>query len=227
MNNSVYFGKPFRIFILVMILLSVVGGYQLSQLIYRISDYYQQRTQKILAMQGSIDDATIALGRQIQEWKDMLLRANDTELYNNHKKGFFEYSNDVQQALLHTISAMQNEHMDTVEIDQLLTDHQTLLSEYLMAKSMLDPRQIDSFREVDKQVVGVDRNLQKQLAAVKAEIRLFSIQQLNETVSAQGNRYLLSLLEASSLLFMALVGFAFASRFQVHATEKTEQISAN
>lgn len=225
MSNSIYFGKPFKIFILAMMLLSFFGGYQLSQLIDRMNDYYQQRTEKILAMEGSINDATIALGRQIQEWKDMLLRANDTELYSKHKKAFFEYSSDVQQALQHTMSAMQNEHMDTVEIDQLLTDHQSLSSDYRMAKSMLNPLQIDSFREVDKQVVGIDRNLQKHLTAVKAEILLFSNQQLNETMPAQGNRYLLGLLGSLLLLFMALAGFAFACRFQVHTAETAEHIS--
>jgi len=213
MKNSVYLGKPFKIFILVMTLSSFFGGYQLSQLIYRMNTYYQQRTEKILAMQGTIDDATIALGRQIQEWKDMLLRSNDTEQYNKHKKAFFGYSGDVQQALMQTIAAMQNEHIDTIEIEQLLIDHQSLQSDYLIAKSMLNPQQIDSFRDVDKQVVGVDRNLQKHLAAVKAEIQLFSKQKLNETMPAQENRYLLGLLEACSLLIMALAGFAFARRF--------------
>lgn len=226
MNNSVYLAKPFKIFILVMTLLSVFGGYQLSQLIYRMNDYYLQHTEKLLAMEGNIDDATIALGRQIQEWKDMLLRANDTELYSKHKKAFFEYSSDVQQALLRTKAAMQNEGMDTIEIEQLLIDHQSLLSDYLIAKSRLNPRQIDSFREVDKQVVGVDRNLQQHIAAVKTEIQHFSKQQLKETMPAHGNRYLLGLAGASSLLFMALVGFAFASRFQVHATGPAEHISA-
>jgi methyl-accepting chemotaxis protein len=226
MNISVYLAKPFKIFILVMALLSVFGGYQLSQLIYRMNDYYLQRTEKILAMQGSIDDASIALGRQIQEWKDMLLRANDTELYIKHKKAFFAYSSDVQQALLNTVKAMKNAGMDTVEIEQLLIDHESLLSDYLLAKSRLNPLQIDSFREADQQVVGVDRNLQKHIAAIKAEIQHFSGQQLNETMPEQGNRYLLGLVGALSLLFMALAGFVFASRFQPHAIGTAEHISA-
>jgi len=225
MNISVYLAKPFKIFILVIALLSVFGGYQLSQLIYRMNDYYLQRTEKILAMQGSIDDASIALGRQIQEWKDMLLRANDTELYSKHKKAFFAYSGDVQQALLNTVTAMKNAGMDTIEIEQLLIDHESLLSDYLLAKSRLNPLQIDSFREADQQVVGVDRNLQKHIAAIKTEIQHFSSQQLNETMPKQGSRHLLGLVGALSLLFMALAGFVFASRFQVHATG-TEHISA-
>ena len=226
MNISVYLAKPFKIFILVMALLSVFGGYQLSQLIYRMNDYYLQRTEKILAIQGSIDDVSIALGRQIQEWKDMLLRANDKELYIKHKRAFFEYSSEVQQALLNTVTAMKNVGMNTIEIKQLMIDHESLLSDYLLAKSRLNPLKMESFREVDQQVVGVDRNLQKHIAAVKAEIKHFSNQQLNETMPAQGNRYLLGLVGALSLLFMALVGFVFGSRFQAHATGTAEHISA-
>jgi len=226
MNVSAYLSKPFKIFILVMTLFSVFGGYQLAQLIHRMNDYYLQRTQMILAMQGSIDDASIALGRQIQEWKDMLLRANDKELYSKHKKAFFAYSSDVQQALLNTVTAMKNAGMDTIEIEQLLIDHESLLSDYLLAKSRLNPLQTNSFREADQQVVGVDRNLQKHIAAIKTEIQHFSYQQLNEAMPEQGNRHLLGLVGALSLLFMALAGVVFANRFQVHATGTAAHISA-
>jgi len=217
MNNSVYLARPFKIFILVMMLLSVFGGYQLSQFVYKMNDQFLQSTEKLLKMEGNIDDATIALGRQIQEWKDMLLRADDKELYSKHKKAFFENSSDVQYALQLTKTAMHDEGMDTNEIEQLLIDHQSLLSDYLMAKSSLNPRQIDSFREVDKQVVGVDRKLQEHIASVKNVIQHFSKQQLIETMPSQWNRFLLGLVVASSLLIMSLVGFAFASRFHIHA----------
>ena len=211
-KDSGGFPKPSRLFIAVALLLSIFGGYQLSHLIDGMDETNLKRTEKILAMEGSIDDATIALGRQIQEWKDMLLRANDIEIYAKHKQAFFKYSSDVQQALMRTKAAMQDERMNTVDIDQLLIDHQTLLSDYLMAKSILNPRQINSFREVDKRVVGVDRNLQKSLAAVKAEIQQFASQRLKAETPTRGNRYLLGLIGTCSLLIMALVGFAFARR---------------
>ena len=199
-----------------MALLSCVGGYYLWKSINGINDYYRQHTEMVLGMQEGIDDATIALGRQIQEWKDMLLRANDTELYDKHKKAFFKYSSDVQLALLNTKSIMQSEHMDTTGIEQVLLEHQSLSSDYVMAKSMLNPREIDSFREVDKQVIGVDRSLQKQLTALRAEIRLFSKRQLDGTIFAQGNDYLAGLFEACSLMIMALAGFVIATRFAGH-----------
>jgi hypothetical protein len=213
MSNSIYLRGPFKIFVLVMVMLSFFGGYLRWHLIYEMNDYYQQRTEKVLAMQNSIDDATIALGRQIQEWKDMLLRANDMELYSKHKKAFFEYGINVQQALLRTKTAMQSEQMETAMVEQLIIEHQTLSSDYLMAKSFLNPREIDSFREVDKKVNGIDRSLQKQLAATRDDIIHFSKQQLDEARSARGNGFLAGLFEACSLISMTLAGFVMANWF--------------
>ena len=214
MNNFIYLGKTFKIFILLITLLSIFGGYQLSQLIYRMNSDYMQRTEKILAMERSLDDTNVALSRQIQEWKDMLLRANDTELYNKHRHAFFDASATLQGAFQHTKWAMRDEGMDTSFIEHMVTDNEVLLSDYLTAISRLNPRQIDSFRDVDKQIFGVDRHLQDDFAALETEIRDFSNQQLNEIMPAQRNRYLLGLLGAISLLVMAILGFVFASLFQ-------------
>jgi methyl-accepting chemotaxis protein len=214
MNNSIYSGKPLKIFIVLITLLSIFGGYQLSQLIYRMNSDYMQRTEKILAMERSLDDTNVALSRQIQEWKDMLLRANDTELYNKHRQAFFDASLTSQGAFQRAKSAIRDAGMDTTFIEHMIDDNEALLSDYLAAKSILKQQQIDSFREVDKQIIGADRHLQNDFAALETEIRDFSNQQLNEIMPAQRNRYLLGLLGAISLLVMALLGFVFASLFQ-------------
>jgi len=214
MNNFIYLGKTFKIFILLITLLSIFGGYQLSQLIYRMNSDYMQRTEKILAMERSLDDTNVALSRQIQEWKDMLLRANDTELYNKHRQAFFDASLTSQGAFQRAKSAIRDAGMDTTFIEHMIDDNEALLSDYLAAKSILKQQQIDSFREVDKQIIGADRHLQNDFAALETEIRDFSNQQLNEIMPAQRNRYLLGLLGAISLLVMAILGFVFASLFQ-------------
>lgn len=226
MQYFVSFTKSFKAFFIVMTLLSIFGGYQLAQLIYRMNDSYLQRTEKILAMERNLDEASVALGRQIQEWKDLLLRVNDTELYNKHRQAFLDFGVGVKDALIRTKVAMQDDGMDTGEIEQLLGEHQSLLSDYLYAKFKLNPRHLDSYLETDKQVIGVDRKLQNHLAVVKIEIQHFSDQRLKETMPAQRNLYLLGVLGASSLLVMALVGFIFASRLQGHETAGAEHFSA-
>ena len=218
MSNSIYLGGPFKRFVLAIVMLSFFGGYLLWHLIDGMNDYYRQRTEKVLAMQNSIDDATIALGRQIQEWKDMLLRANDTERYSKHKNAFFEYSGNVQEALLRTKAAMQSERMKTGVVEQMIIEHKTLSSDYFMAKSLLNPQGTDSFREVDKQVIGIDRSLQKQLDAVRVDIIRFAKQQSDEAIPAHVIGYLIGLFEACSLMIMALAGFVIGNRFAGNKT---------
>ena len=214
MQHSVSLPMHFKTFIVVVTLFSIFGGYQLSRLVYGMNDDYLQRTEKILAMERSLNDATVALGSQIQEWKDMLLRVDDTELYSKHRKAFTVASAEVQEALMRTKIAMKNNGMDTGEIEQLLGEHQSLGSDYVFAKSVLNPGQIKSYLETDKLVIGVDRKLQHHIAVVKTEIQRFSDQQLKKTMPEDENRYLLGFIGALSLLVMSLAGFIFASRFQ-------------
>lgn len=201
-------------FLVLMTLLSVFGGYQLSRLIYEMIEVPLQRAEQLLVIEKDLDDAAIEMGMQIQEWKDMLLRANDAELYSRHRKAFVDSSVDVQHALLRAKTGMQNAGLDAGVIDQLSIEHKSMVSNYMLALAKLDPRQIASSHTVDKQVIGVDRRLQQHLAEVKAGIEQLAQQHLSGTSPGQGRRYWLAgLLGASSLLVMALIGFLYAFRF--------------
>jgi len=213
--NSVCLSKAALVFIVSAALLSIVGGYQLSQLISRVADSSAQRSIHLLEIEESLDDAAIGLGRQIQEWKDMLLRANDAELYSKHQKAFKESSIEVQYALLSAQTAMQQIGMDTAEIDHLIAEHKALIAEYMDAYARLKPSVAESSSRVDKRVIGADRKLQHLLASVKAGISDYAKQQLSGMPQTQGNRYLMiGLLGATSLFFMALRGFALGYSFR-------------
>ena len=151
-----------------------------------------------------------SIGRQTQEWKDMLLRIKNKERFANHQKAFINDSADVQYALLQAKTTMQNINWDTKEIDQLIIEHKTLLSRYILAQSILKPKKMQSANEVDSQVIGVDRNLQKHLATAKANVEFQIKNQVNGALSVIGNRDLLAGVLGISLWFMALIGFGFA-----------------
>jgi len=206
--------RTFTIFLAVVTVVSAFGGYQLYRLIYQMNDFSLQRADQLLEIEESLDRASIALGGQIQEWKDMLLRANDTDMYNRHRKAFMDSSVSVQDALINTKTAMQKFGMDTRIVDQLSDEHKSLVSSYMLAHARLDPRKIEFSHEVDKRVIGADRNLQQHLASVKSDIERLMQQQLSGAISEQAYRYwILGLLGAVSLLVMALAGFIFASRY--------------
>lgn len=221
MQRFVGFPKSFKSFLTLVTLLSIFGGYQLCQLINGTNDKFQQRTYKLLVMERNLNDATIALGQQIQEWKDMLLRASDPELFNKHREAFQASSTRVQGALLRTKLAMKNDRMHTYLVEKLLNEHQSMLSDYLLAKTLLNSQKKDSYLEVDKQAIGVDRDLQKHIAELRTDIEYFSDHELNETVPSRMNLYLIGLLGTMSLLIMSLGGLFFARHFHVNAA-KTE-----
>lgn len=202
-------------FTLIVALLSVLGGYQLSQLVSRVNDSSAQRSVQLLEIEEDLDDAAIGLGRQIQEWKNMLLRSGDKPMYDKHQQGFKEASIAVQYALLKAKNSMQGIGMDTAAIDHLIGEHKSLLSEYLTAHTRLGAMAVESPGTVDRQVVGVDRRLQTEITTVKDGISDFAKRQMFRMPETQGNRYLLiGLLGASSLFFMALLGFVFGRFLQ-------------
>lgn len=211
-SNSVYFSNAFFVFIAAMVLLAIAGGYQLSQLFSQVNDSAAKRSIQLLVIEESLDDAAIGLGRQIQEWKDMLLRANNKELYEKHQKAFKESSIGVQYALLNAKTSMRDIGMGTAEIDQLIIDHKSLLSEYLLAYSNLKPTVEQSSNMVDMRIIGVDRKLQHEIDLVKSDISVYAKLQLNRDPQTQGSRLIMiGLLGALSLSCMALFGFVTAN----------------
>jgi methyl-accepting chemotaxis protein len=209
--GSVSLRKAFLKFLVVIALLSALGGYQLSQLISKTNESSAQRSVLLLEIEEHLDDAAIDLARQVQEWKDMLLRAEDKELYGKHLAAFKEASIDVQYALLSAKQAMEAMGMDTGPIDHLMAEHKSVLSEYLAAYSKLDSRNEGSAGAVDKRIMGVDRGLQRDIAAVKDGISGFAREQLSGALYAESGRYLMwGLLGTVCLFFMALAGFGFA-----------------
>ncbi len=206
--------RVFALFMTAVVALSAFGGYQLSHMTYRVNDFSRQHADQVLGVEEELDDAAINLGRQVQEWKDMLLRLNDSELYAMHRKAFIEASIAVQKSLLRAKAALGGLRLNESEVDQLVAEHKALLARYAAAQLKLNPQRAESSRLVDRQVIGMDRELQRHIVRVRADIELLAKQQLSNGVPAQGRPYLLlGLLGTASLLFMALIGFAFASRF--------------
>ncbi len=219
--------RYFVLFFVAMTLISVFGGYQLARLLNKM----EQRAEKLLVIELNLDDATSALGVQIQEWKDMLLRSGNPELYEKHRQAFQDSSVGVQYAFLRTKEAMQDAGMETGVIDQLSNEHKSLIANYLVAQAKLEPGRDESTHAVDKLVIGSDRSLQQHLALVKEQTEMLVQQQLSGTMPGEERRYWLTgLLGALSLLLMSLIGFVVASCYQEHEAKEdwpTETAQSN
>jgi methyl-accepting chemotaxis protein len=94
--------------------------------------------------------------KQVQEWKDLLIRGQDRELFDKHMKGFTERSAAVNQDLVSLNSHAAAIGLPSTFADKAIAEHDELDRKYLAA--------IKSYRadatsalEVDKAVRGMDR----------------------------------------------------------------------
>jgi len=202
-------------FFILAVCLAVLGGYQLSQLFLEVDVSSAKRSVQLLEIEEHLDDAAIGLGRQVQEWKDMLLRVHDSVQHAQHQQGFKEASIAVQHALLEARTNMLDIGMETTDIDGLIAEHKSLLSEYLQAYSGLKSSETGSGHRVDKRVLGVDRTLQSRIVQVKSAISEYAKLQLARAPQTQGSRNLMvGLLGTVSLFMMAVLGFVYARRMR-------------
>ena len=103
---------------------------------------------------------------QVQEWKDMLLRAGDAGLYEKHKGLFEQRERACAQALEQALRLASGPllwdnftDLDIFEIKQLQEEHKALGKGYRDALVGLDRSNRLSAFEVDKRVMGIDRPL--------------------------------------------------------------------
>ncbi|HEX7404059.1 MAG TPA: methyl-accepting chemotaxis protein [Usitatibacter sp.] len=94
--------------------------------------------------------------KQVQEWKDLLIRGQDRELFDKHMKGFTERSAAVNQDLVSLNSQAVAIGLPSTFADKAIAEHDELDRKYLAA--------IKSYRadatsalEIDKAVRGMDR----------------------------------------------------------------------
>ena len=101
--------------------------------------------------------AQVDFQRQVQEWKNILIRGNDAELYEKHKNAFAERAADVKRLLQQAREQVAALDQPLGEIDALLVAHSTMLAKYNEALTSFDAKDAETGKRVDTLVRGVDR----------------------------------------------------------------------
>ncbi len=139
--------------------LAIVGGVS----IYAVDGLANQATSavttdtKALKLMDSLRRVQTSYQRQVQEWKDILLRGNDSELYAKYYEAFEKRSAEVSQGLSEMRRQAQELGMDTKDIDALLAAHTELHANYIEALKSYNQARPTAGQEVDKLVRGIDR----------------------------------------------------------------------
>ncbi|MBI4741861.1 MAG: hypothetical protein HY777_10010 [Betaproteobacteria bacterium] len=113
--------------------------------------------EKVEKWVGSARSAQVNFQRQVQEWKNILVRGNDAEDYGKYFGEFGAREEVVQSTLGELKLAMNELGADTPRVDSLRSAHKDLGKKYRDALGSFDKGNPNAGQVVDKLVKGMDR----------------------------------------------------------------------
>ncbi len=103
--------------------------------------------------------AQVSFKKQVQEWKDLLLRGQDPEAYDQYFANFEKEEREVQDTLNVLEFEMGKLGMDKSKVDGTIEKHSALGVKYREALKRYDKSNAQSYKIVDRLVKGIDRSL--------------------------------------------------------------------
>jgi methyl-accepting chemotaxis protein len=159
------------------VLFLVVVGAVANKTIGALSTESVAATKRSSHYLDMLAEAALARGgfrSQVQEWKDILLRGNDPELYAKYFEAFEKQNDDVQKRLANILklatAAGMGDLVSAKEIDELRKAHDGMHTQYLTALKSFNPAHATAGQEVDRLVRGLDRPLHEGINALAAKI---------------------------------------------------------
>ncbi len=126
----------------------------------------------------------VSFKKQVQEWKDTLLRGNDPESYAKYRKAFDD-EEKVTQDNLHALSGvMQQLGLQTEKVDGALQEHEALGGKYRAALKAFDGANSESGKLVDKSVKGIDRAATNAIDVIVSDIQASAEARSQENAAA-------------------------------------------
>jgi len=127
---------------------------------------------KTIAFAKNVDiarDAQVHFKRQVQEWKNVLIRGHRPVDYAKYWT-LFETEEATTQTLLNELR--QRDPGEASPVDSLLTELRTLGQRYRAALASFDASDPTSYRAVDTQVRGMDRPPTDEMTALVARLQV-------------------------------------------------------
>lgn len=150
-------------------------------------------------------DAQVHFKREVQEWKDVLLRGHQVADYAKYWS-LFEKEEAKTEALLEEIKS--RDPSEAGEVAELLTALRSIGERYRAAIVHLDSADPISYRTVDREVRGMDRPLTEQMSAqvTRLQQRMAALgTRMSATNQAEMSRLRLAVIAAALLGMLAMV----------------------
>ena len=174
MNVRTKFALALTLILVVNLAAGLHGLQRYKQAAARSSDLYE-RTSEIVTLSLS---AQVHFKKQVQEWKNVLLRGTDAGQYATYLSQFEEQENRTREAMERLMQRLEQNPDAQRTAAAFLRAHSRLGNTYRDALSHYHQDDPDSYRRVDELVRGVDREPTDLLDEIVARVDGFRAAQL-------------------------------------------------
>lgn len=194
------------------VLIMVIGLYGLVAIL----DSNQRLHKSVLegqSMANAIDTARLSqvhFKKQVQEWKNILLRGNDKELFDKHLLAFNEEDRKVNEYLKSLSQIASSTGMTVPQIADVMKVHEELGHQYREALKKYNQLDLKSAVLVDKSIRGIDRKLTDDIDAVVGMIKTLAEKRLKETELMAETKVDAYQVLSLFLVFLIIAGVGFS-----------------
>ncbi len=182
-KTSIRFALLVVVAVLLLAAMAGLAMYKIGATTDRMIEAQEDSRRHLLLLQA-IESAHVHFKSQVQEWKDMLLRAGDSQALQYHRTLFEHESAEVRQMLFVTADSLRAVGLDTKEADDLRGAHSDLVDRYRSALDRYDLRRPGAVHDIDGVVRGLDRETSEKFEQVAQDIEVHARQRLDDLVSA-------------------------------------------
>ncbi|HJV23582.1 MAG TPA: methyl-accepting chemotaxis protein [Holophagaceae bacterium] len=213
--------KP-KLFVLVGVLLGIAlliwgsGTYDLSRTIGQVQESYAETERAVQASDG-VREAQSDFKTQVQEFKNMLIRGHEAAEMAKHRAGFEKSEREVVDDLGKVKALLPRLGMDPKLADDTLAAHREMGVKYRAALLLFDPAKPLSYREVDRQLRGIDRPMAASLTDLSGKILKFATQERADHVKELQARRTTSMIVGVSVLLAAILFALVLTSYIVNA----------
>lgn len=116
-----------------------------------------QDSQKYIILVDKARNVQVTFKKEVQEWKNILLRGQDSESYKKYYEGFKQEEMSVTSQLEELKGLMKKEGLSSELVDEAMSTHKDLGEKYKEALKSFDSKNTENYRVIDKMVKGIDR----------------------------------------------------------------------
>lgn len=118
---------------------------------------YKDTAEKQFLLIDNTRAAQVEFKKQVQEWKNILIRGYNKKDYEKYKNKFLKSHQKTQKILMKVKLKIKDNQELSFKINALLAKHSSLLEKYLIALKFFNPEKPLNPRTIDKMVRGIDR----------------------------------------------------------------------